>query len=102
MRNIFILIVAVIMTSVSVGCGGTSWSKQAKIDKEAYTLGETHARVVIDLFPDTAAICDRLLDVRTRESDFRKRFGNTTADSYVAGFEEYIREHDQSLASRLF
>lgn len=93
------------MCVLSASCGSdpatSLHQRRVRTDREAYKLGETHARAIIDLQPDTNAICDRLLDVRTRESDFRLRFGDTTADSYVTGFEDYLGQHDRALAKKI-
>lgn len=85
------------------GCDSHSTRvRRLKIDREAYKLGEEHGEAVIVLQGDTTALCNRLLDVRTRESDLRHRFGDDTADSYISGFEDYIEEHDRALAEKLF
>ncbi len=95
--------VIVILSLILGACSCSDERRHSvEIDREAYDLGAEHGKSVIDCLNDTVELCNRLLDVRTRETDFRNRFGNVTADSYVEGFENYIREHNRALAEELF
>lgn len=88
------IILGALLVAAAAACSN-SGNKAA--DPEAYALGEAHAQRLIDAEPDTAAMSSCLLDVRTRETDLRHRLGDAAADSYIEGFESYVRANDPSL-----
>ena len=102
-RLIRLCVTSVAAVFVMAACSsGGSESRKPPADPEAYSLGETHAREFLDCAGDTAVMCVCLLDVRTRETDFRRRLGDEAADSYVDGFVNYITDNDPKLAASIF
>lgn len=73
-----------------------------KRDSAAYRLGEAHARRMLENATDTAAMGDALLDVRSRETDIRRRLRPSAADAYVAGFTDAVVRLNPALAEEIF
>ena len=89
--------------SLLLVCAGCVRGNSSR-DAEAYSLGQEHGREFVEeaAAGDTAGMCNRLLDVRTRETDLRHRLGDVVADSYVDGFEAYVTDKDPHTASLIF
>ncbi|MCM1110606.1 MAG: hypothetical protein NC336_05320 [Clostridium sp.] len=102
--------IAILLTAAALLCcgrsgndsSGTARYRVAPEDSVAFKLGEEHGRALIENSNDTSAIADGLLEIRARETDIRSRIRPSAADAYVAGFEQYIREHAPDLAAKLF
>lgn len=73
-------------------------SNTAINDTVAYHLGQEHAIDLIIISSDSTAVRSMLLDIRSRETSFRQKFGNDVADSYISGFEDMIDIRSDSLA----
>lgn len=71
-------------------------------DSAAWNLGVVHAGEFLKLRTDTVAMGDMFLEVRARETNFRKRLRPSAADAYVAGFETAIRRADPDLGHYFF
>lgn len=54
----------------------------------AAILGRLHAADYRALSPDTNAMCDYLLEVRGRATDFGRRFGQEASSAYTSAFEQ--------------
>ena len=103
-------IIACVGLSISVltTAGGCSCSHDRNYvsthvrDKKAYSLGEEHAQRIIDVRDNEPAVQDALLDVRARMTNIDAHLGAQAAADYERGFTDYIKQHDDSLASMLF
>ncbi|MCM1028717.1 MAG: hypothetical protein NC342_05895 [Pseudoflavonifractor sp.] len=74
-------------------------SQKGEIDTAAWNLGVEHSLKFINECCDDDSRGLRLLEIRARESNIRHQMGEETADSYVKGFEEGLRENSDSLAN---
>lgn len=68
------------------------------IDKEAYELGEQHAREAITLVDDEPALQELLLDVRARQTNIRMNLGAQAAADYERGFTRFIKANSDTLS----
>ncbi|MCM1163996.1 MAG: hypothetical protein NC339_07100 [Muribaculaceae bacterium] len=100
MKQIF-TIIAIVLTLAS--CGGSEGKLFSRSrDKEAYALGQAHARDVIAVADDEEQLQEKLLEVRARISNIDSKLGRGSADDYEAGFTDGIKAGSDSLAKILF
>lgn len=71
-------------------------------DTCAYNVGAERAVEMLRAADDSIYINCTLLDVRANESSIKREFGDDAAKSYVDGFEDKVRELNDSLARKLF
>ncbi|MCM1522367.1 MAG: hypothetical protein NC039_06925 [Muribaculaceae bacterium] len=100
MRKILTAI-AVTLALASCSGNGNSVFKTSR-DKEAYALGQAHAKEVIAIADDEAALQDKLLEIRARISNIDSKLGAQSATDYEAGFTDGIKAGSDSLARILF
>lgn len=99
------ILFAVTMAAVMLtACGESSTYKPNTHvkDKKAYALGEEHARQLILIADDEAAVQDKLLDIRARISNIQSHLGSQSANDYEAGFTDYLHLNSDSLARIIF
>lgn len=72
------------------------------VDTCAYNMGAERAIQMLQTIDDSIYINNSLLEVRANESSIKREFGDDAAKSYVGGFEDKVRELNDSLARRLF
>ncbi|MCM1076806.1 MAG: hypothetical protein NC411_05555 [Bacteroides sp.] len=72
------------------------------IDRNAYELGEEHARLLLSNASDEDYVQENLLDVRSRMSNIESNFGRQSAVDYERGFTDHIRKNCDSLARIIF
>lgn len=102
-----LFISAVVAVSfVSCSCSSSQPARQkvsAKVmDKKAYSLGEEHARRIIEIATDEDKVQDGLLEIRARMSNIESKLSRQSAVDYERGFTDYIRSNCDSLALILF
>lgn len=95
-------------TVTSCGCSesdGTPKSQKVSArvkDRKAYSLGEEHARLLLENVADEDLVQDGLLDVRARMSNIESNLGKQSAVDYERGFTDYIKKNCDSLARIIF
>lgn len=102
LRNTLLSIIFATFASVVVGCGAKGNVSPDVKDRKAYSLGREHARRVIAVSDDEAALQDPLLDVRARITNINDRLGPQASADYERGFVDCITEEEDSLAKVLF
>lgn len=71
-------------------------------DRKAYSLGEEHARVLLENADNEDYVQDGLLDIRARVSNIESNLGRQSAVDYERGFTDYVRKNCDSLARIIF
>lgn len=71
-------------------------------DRKAYSLGEEHARVLLENADNEDYVQDGLLDIRARMSNIESNLGRQSAVDYERGFTDYVRKNCDSLARIIF
>lgn len=91
------------MAATGCSCDSETTGPGHKVnDAEATAAGVEAARSVIAVASDENALSDRLLEVRSEIYDLSKSRGDIAADDFEKAFEDYIRQHNDSLARILF
>lgn len=67
-------------------------------DKEAYNLGETHARELTLIAADEDAVQESLLEIRAFSQNIRTKVSEQTALDYEKGVLDYLHANCDSLA----
>lgn len=90
------------ITSCSCSTDGSSTHVSSRVmDKDAYRLGEQHAREAIDLSGNETALQEKLLDIRARITNIRYNLGAQSAADYERGFTRYIKANSDTLTQLL-
>lgn len=71
-------------------------------NSEAFQLGYNHTAQILDRNPSTAQLRDDLLELQSRVYHIACNAGRETADSYVHGVEECMKERSDTLYRELF
>ncbi len=71
-------------------------------DKEAYALGEQHARELLRHVANEDSVQEGLLDIRSRMSNIESSISRQSAVDYERGFTDYVRKNCDSLARIIF
>ncbi len=72
------------------------------IDKKAYTLGQEHARALLETVDSEDRTQDGLLEIRARISNIESKLGRQSATDYERGFTDYVKANCDSLARIIF
>ena len=95
-RSIYSIITALFLSAFvavtfdSCSCNSSQPARQrvsAKVmDKKAYSLGEEHARRIIEIAKDEDKVQDGLLEIRARMSNIESTLSRQSAVDYERGF----------------
>lgn len=101
MRQIFL---AAIMALVLTGCSlsGDKGGESKKQIEEAYRQGRSDVGRLIDKKNTREDVCDLLLEMRAREFEIQTNVGVRSAESYLKGVEEALKESGDTLYTTLF
>lgn len=112
MRYIISLFVTAAIAATTAGCSCSRTDNAAdqtpaslpagNPKSELYNLGARHASDMLVSCGDTLEIQEYLLEIAARRSNIGSRMGRQAAADYQAGFKDYIKSHNDSLARILF
>lgn len=94
MKKLSILIFAAML----LGCG------RSASEKAAYAQGEADAATLIETVNSMSQMQfeSYLLDIRANEYRYVTSGDSLASVAYIEGFEEYIKEHSDSISSLIF
>lgn len=84
------------------GCGGRNATEERVSNEKAYSMGQQQAAEALEKTGDIDEFEDFLLETQARISEIRRLNGDGAAQDYQRGFEDAMRESDDSLARQLF
>lgn len=108
MRKLIYILVGLVLPACLTSCGGDKTVKaetkvsEKVVDRDAYAMGEEHARMLISHADNEDRVQDGLLDIRSRMTNIESKFGRQSAIDYERGFTDYVRANCDSLARIIF
>lgn len=70
-------------------------------DSDIYQMGRRHASYLVNHITAPDSIGLKLLEVRARETEIRRRVDDQAADAYIYGFTTYIFDNSPALADSI-
>ena len=102
MKPLHTIAIATICAISSATIASCSCSRESKDIDSAAELGQKHAAMLCDTVLSSHELHYRLLNVRSHEWQMRSNGFDSAADSYIASFEAYIKDHNPTLADSIF
>lgn len=92
------------MALALAGCShsGEKGAESQKQIEEAYSQGRSDVGRLIDKKNTREDVCDFLLEMRAREFEIQTNVGARSAESYMKGVEEALKESGDTLYTTLF
>lgn len=82
-------------------CGSSGSTETPVADSVYYRQGADEARAIINHQLTTQQVRERLLEIRANEQQLRTDRGGRSADAYIQGFEQTLRQSGDTLANIL-
>lgn len=86
---------------ILASCGSSGSTEAATADSTFYRQGADEATAIINHQLTTQQVRERLLEIRANEQQIRTDRGPRSADAYIQGFEQTLRQSGDTLANIL-
>lgn len=96
------LVILVVTMCGAFGCSNNESTKNDSFTA-AYKRGQSDAKALSQAnYEAEKDLHAALLAVKAREWQLRERGDAVSAEAYINGFRQYLKEHDVSLADKIF